>query len=258
MIAFIDEFAMVPPSVRGPWRTRRPRGRADTPIESGPKPAACCRSPHGRIARTGPRGATWASALPVGAATTGCAPGSRGCTPRTSASTGRAEGLAAAAPGGRRGGPMHGGAADAGHGAAGRGARQAGAHHRSRRGAAMPEGQGGPAVRRARAGSAVGERPHPCRHLVRLRPRRLRDRRPRAAHRGPGGSAAAPRRASSSTRSSRRSTSAGPRRARGWSHAPTGAASTPPSGTRSAWPRPASSPPWARSGTAATTPWPRP
>ena len=47
---------------------------------------------------------------------------------------------------------------------------------------------------------------------------RLAHRRLRATHRGPGGSAAAPRRASCSTRSSRRSTSAGPRRAQASSH----------------------------------------
>ena len=74
----------------------------------------------------------------------------------------RSEGLAAARARGRRGGPLHGGAADADHGPAGRCARQAGAHHHPRQGAAVPAGPREPAVPRARAGSALGQRLRPA------------------------------------------------------------------------------------------------
>ena len=96
----------------------------------------------------------------------------------------RAQGLAPARPRGRRGRPLHRGAADARHGAARGGARQDREDDGPGPGCTVPAGPREAAVPRARAGSAVGQRLHLRRHLAGLRLRRLRHRRLRAEDRG--------------------------------------------------------------------------
>jgi hypothetical protein len=167
---------------------RRPRGRADTPTGSG---HGVCRLPP--IAPSTQPRACGRAARPERALCP-AAPRRRAARPETARVHAETFGLsrgaqetAAAQPRGRRGRPVHRGAADAGHGAAGRGAGRARAHHRARRGAAMPARPGEAPAPRARAGSVVGERPHPRGDLGGLRPHSLRHRRLRAARRGPGG-----------------------------------------------------------------------
>ena len=176
-IAFIDEFAMVPPSVRGPWRTRRPRGRADAPIESGHKSAVCCRSPRRPATRMSPRGVTRAGALPAGAATTRLAVGDRACACRelrALTACARFGGSCAAKASRSRG--SHRGTADAGHGVARCRAREGREDDGPEPGCAVPAGQGDAPVPRDRTRSALGQRLHLRRHLERRRSRRARHR----------------------------------------------------------------------------------
>ena len=175
-IAFVDEFAMVPPSVRGPWRTRRPRGRADAPIESGHKSAVCCRSPRRPATRMSPRGVTRAGALPAGAATR-LAVGDRACACRelwALTACARFGGSCAAKASRSRG--SHRGTADAGHGVARCRAREGRQDDGPEPGCAVPAGQGEAPVPRDRTRSALGQRLHLRRHLERLRSRRARHR----------------------------------------------------------------------------------
>ena len=99
----------------------------------------------------------------------------------------RAQGVEAAASRGRRGGPVHRGAADASDGVAGRGAGEDREDDGPEPGSTLPAGPREPTVPRALAEPAVGQRLHLRRHLVRLRLRRLRHRRLCPSHRGPGG-----------------------------------------------------------------------
>ena len=195
---------MVPPSLRGPCRTRRPRARADAPIKSGRRSAGFCRSPHRPTTPLSRAGVIRLGRAPAPGGTPSCAPRSRGCTPRTSGSHGARKGLprtpirglAPAAPRGGRRGAVHGGAPDARHGAAGRGAGQDAEEHPQRpcrtvphraapcrtvphRAApcrTVPLGAREPPVQGTRAGPALGGRFHACRDRGRLRPRRARHR----------------------------------------------------------------------------------
>ena len=135
------------------------------------------------------------------------------------------------APGGHRGGPLHGGTPDAADGPAWRRARQGDQDHDRRQGGALPGGQGEPAVPGAAAERAVGVGFHLRGDLAGLRLRRLRHRCLRPPHRRLAGVAGRRMRISSSMPWSRRCTTAVPRRAAS-SITATGAANLGSSGRR--------------------------
>ena len=134
----------------------------------------------------------------------------------------------------------------------------------------MPAGQGEPAIPRARAEHALGQRFHLRRHLEGLRlvravpsdrwragPHLLSSTPTHAAGSSVGGRARPRTQALCSMPSSRLPMIAARSRARGSSTIPTAGRNTCPFATPSGWARPASNHPWAASTTATTTRWPR-
>ncbi len=121
----------------------------------------------------------------------------------------RAESLAAVAPQGDRGCPLHRRPADAGDGASRRRSWQGGPHDGERQGGAVPARPREPGLQGASAQRPLGRRLHLRRDLDGLRPRCLRRRCLRPADRRLAGITDGPRPASCSTPSSRRCTPAG-------------------------------------------------